>query len=504
MLTVRILLVAFLAVLCTSFIAVKLKPQATVKQQTQAIKQTEKQLTPQEELELLVAKIREQNLPATDDEVNRWRPIPINNAAEEYRRAYALIDFPEWDDSKEDILLSDENITDEAYEKYLNEKKALNLPFLNDNPNIDLITDTIPPQLLPVIQKYLNKNKQAIKVLSEIDPTLPCRWAGNAVHATKPLMQDISNLLDLIRFLKLDSLLAVHEKDYERAYRNLLLILQIGTSLEHEPIETIQLVRSSIYAKGLNPLDKLTQVAPPTEAITQKLLTQLKQIQLPEQFAFVWIAHRPLLIPASIKENQNKANSQAENTETTNGQVSTENIVMAIRLLNRYINALKYDQTEIPKLEKEIASLNASYEPAKNEMGYCMTTWSIIKSAQAQIDTARAALAAHLFKFHHGTYPQSLSELVPYYLPEIKDRYRSNHSLGYIHDKDNNSIVVYSTGEDEINNQGREYESYDRKTLGKKPHNEFDSKPLTDITFTIGNYQRVRFPEVFVKDKEIY
>ena len=464
----RIILLAISILLVPSITAAQ--TPATAKPQQQA----KSKRTAQEKLDQLIAEIRANHQPASAEEINDWYPIPADNAADDYLVAFDLIVKP---------ASTEEQEGDES-----------KLPFVGYDSPITEITARIPDGLLPKIIEHLEQNQPALTRLRTIDPTRPCRWPGNYAEGFDMPLPHLVTLRKTMQLLDLDSLLAVHDQDYEHAYNNIMLTLQLAETIRNEPLEISQIIRISMYTNALRNLESLMRVSPPAAPITRQLITHLKSIHMHREFTRALVGGRAITISSPLHFiYKDKLSLPAEHP------IFKINKVAIIKILNLYIDLLNKNQTDTKKIEQMISSLPKRFQLAKSHCSGLPPIINTTSISQSLINTASTALSAHLYQLDNGTYPDSLHDLVPTYLTSIPTDLYTHQPLQYIYDREINSVVVYSTGQDETDNQGREYASYNRQTLGRKPSDEFDDRPLTDITFTIGNYQRVHFPEMFVK-----
>ncbi len=80
---------------------------------------------------------------------------------------------------------------------------------------------------------------------------------------------------------------------------------------------------------------------------------------------------------------------------------------------------------------------------------------------RAKMELTMVHFQLELHKRDYGVYPFLLSELIPKYISEIpKDRFSENKNFHYW--SNGKKFMLYSVGEDGINNQGKSYsEGYD-------------------------------------------
>ncbi|QQE12152.1 hypothetical protein JD969_01355 [Planctomycetota bacterium] len=433
----------------------------------------------QKKLDQLIVEIRAEGLPATAEELNDWYPIPENNMADQIIEAIEL--FVEPNDNAEII------------------------PFFNDYESVTRLSGAIPSDMLHKIESFLKINKPVLDALRKINFSGPCRYAADYSDGLGTMLPHLAQLRNVARLLKLDSLYAIHESDYERAHRNNILILELGKSLQHEPLGISELVGMSFYAMALDNIESVYRISPPNLQTTKTYLSSLPSYNFPEDWLPSVIFDRACYISTDFEKACEVIDAIPDLPKQINRDYYyLQNKLLVIKKLNKLIKQYQNNIIDTTSWEEEILSISYLFQPARITL-LNFDSSAVYFSMQEKLNTAQIALAAHQYKLNNNTFPQSLDDLTPTYIKHIKTDYYTSKPYRYKYDSKIDSIVVYSIGDDEVDNDGRQYIPYMEATRGRKPYmfdDEDESEQLTDITFTLGSYQEAHFPDAFIKPAE--
>ncbi|WP_432797061.1 hypothetical protein [Poriferisphaera sp. WC338] len=484
--------------------------------------------SPQQQLVSLIAHLRTQGYPTAADEIDAWLPpAPSPNNAQAYNNIFAqLIPY------------------DEQTHGYPN-CKSYDLWC----EHIEDITSPIPDDHLANIQHYLNDNAPALTALRKLDPSTPSRWFQNYQNDHLSIAKVYVYHRKLAHLLQTDTLLANHQKQHNRAYDNITRTIHIANALQNEPILIAPLVRESLYALAQYMIKEQLHSSPPDKQTSRNLLAHLSTINLHKQFitsliieradmlsnldtnkAIELLTQKAQVYTMFIGDDQDPteeanssatadykspelfddtfdqmkvdlANTRRQITRFTNDPTLPEqNKIAFATMITEFIQS-QINQPYLDDLPQEKINQLASDESAVAHylLDAYRSSYDSLKLSQARLDLTRTALTCHLYKLDHGSYPSKLTDLVPSYLPAIPTDLYTSKPILYKHDPSTGSIVVYSTGPDLQDDHGRRFASRQYESFGRKP-DEGDTKHIyTDITFSLGPYQRTHFPKSFKK-----
>ncbi len=149
--------------------------------------------------------------------------------------------------------------------------------------------------------------------------------------------------------------------------------------------------------------------------------------------------------------------------------VDAENRAPSLRLLTRLVKAVGLPRPQreqaIAEFEAERKSLAASPN-GKLAAQFCVPGAAVFASHDryvAAVRCARAAVAVEIFRRDHGRWPNTLSELVPTYLPAVPIDPFTDQPVRM--ELLNDGLVVYSVGTDGEDDVERRKEAWDHYNL---------------------------------------
>ena len=351
----------------------------------------------------------------------------------------------------------------------------------------------IPPDVYQAMTRY---NEAASSVRAALHDAAhsglsrshyPVRMVSVEEDVSNPLSH-LSRLRELVRLLGLESTVAAVAGKPGEAAQALLDIFPIADSLKDEPILISQLVRYAIYGMALSDLERIMNLAVLPDADLKAFLDRLQHALRPMEKARetdrgvraeeirllsgttglglpfeirgsstgVWMAAMtPLLELASAGDlNRLLLHHEVERITNHAKRVALNKRIDREKFLRRHRHGMR-DELMLTLIMAP--AFERAYDPE----------WRL----RTRIGTARAAIAAELFRHAHGTLPQRLEELVPEYLDEVPPDLYCGKSVHY-HIRENGGFVVYSCDQDGMDNGGKE-------------HYADDNKGPFDMTFTV-------------------
>ncbi|QDU34098.1 hypothetical protein KS4_21600 [Poriferisphaera corsica] len=350
---------------------------------------------------------------------------------------------------------------------------------------------TLSESDLSAAQNLLKSSQNAIITLRSINPDLPTRWPRDLTNAStynQPLPH-LPNIKHTASLIHLDALIAAHLKDNRRLTADLLHLITLSQSLaadEHIPAVKTRIEILLIFAQleHLLPLNILT----PNQLrdIQRKLYnTQL----IPQAKAAILYQRSQALIYTRdyitdlIDPQANLTPDELSSNKQTLTRLTTEFLLRLDNYDFNYSDLLKQTQ-QLP--DSEILSKNLLPQ-------YIRLVSQDLATAQARLNTFIVALALQRYQLTNGSYPTSLEPLTPDLLPNIPIDPFNRSPLRYKHTQ--NAVVIYALGPDHLDNQARAYTSNATPTFGYLPASPPPSYIYTDITFNLGPYQQINFPQ---------
>ena len=399
------------------------------------------------EVDAKLAEIRKAGYPATLDELNAWYAYPESeNAADVYQEAFAVLDtdYTKWND----------------------------LPLLGGE-RMPKLGEPLPPDMKKRIAEFVAANAEAIELLHHAAAIKGCRFQVDVSLGMDAPLPPLGNLRRCSLTLGLAAVLAAEDgrgDDVAEVTRSAIAAADV---LQRAPDIISQLVRIACFAITTHNLERAMNWTTLTPEQCSDLAERLAAAEAPDIPARTMASERcamyAYLLPNGGAWKEGWAGPvRTRIARATGGSVRVR--LLWLDVMERYINALRAPEGELYRTITEVdrAIFGELQRDARDITdtsarmilavlpGYRRWTTEYLTS-NAQLRTARAALAVEQFRQTNGRLPAALDELVPAYLDAVPPDPFDGKPLRY-HTLDK-GYVVYSIGPDGIDNGGAEQEA---------------------------------------------
>ena len=409
-------------------------------------------------LQTRIDAVRAAGYPVTCAELDQWYKIPPNveNAA------YTIIDafscYKKWD-----------------------KEEAKPLPVVG-RAELPARTEPMSEEMKTLIAQYIADNNEALERLHAGAAIQHCRYPVDLSAGFETLLPDLSEIRAGIFLLKLEAVLHTENGDSESAIRSIKSCFGIARSLAREPITVSQLVRSACQNVAATTTEYCINRI---EFTDEQLLELIESVQNSERIsdmtcAFVGercngisffkapgsvdpdliggVPFRPIL---ALYKAIGMADSDA---------------IIYLDLMEEYI---KIGQLPVHQRQEAVKAVETRFQSTSRVhvlfyviMPALARITTIDTRNIAQLCTTRVGLAIERYRLATGKLPDALAELVPNYLDAVPRDPFDGTELRY--KKLETGFVVYSIGEDLIDDDGKE------RPAGKKEKGE-----SWDVTFIV-------------------
>ncbi len=396
----------------------------------------------QDVYEAKLEEIRTAGYPATCAELDEWYSIPAGaeNAADVFIDAAGY--YAQWDR--------------ERYEE---------LFFVGDaglpGPN-----EPIQEDVKELIAELLEENKRSLEILSEAARMENCRFPVNLSAGPASRMPYLSDIGYAARILCLQAVYYAGAKESQKALESIVTAFGVAKSLSNEPVLISQLV--SIYCKStavdalrftvnradfndsqLIVLDRLLADSEDLISLQRSLIGErclgIEMFNLPTSQISGYTARR-FSFAGVVAFVMYKLSGMSDMDRLIYIDFMTDCIEAAELPLQQRKKVFKALESKMDKLPEFHIIL---HQLAPSLCGMLRRELTGI----ANIRVARICVAVRRFYLARGRYPDSVSELVPDFLPAVlKDPFDGN-DIRY--KKFDAGWVVYSIGEDGVDSCGK-------------------------------------------------
>jgi hypothetical protein len=408
--------------------------------------------------------IRKQGYPVTLDELDKWYQTPPagENASDIYLKAFKL-------------MLADTKFRDEV-------------PIIGrlQLPSRGEVLDASPRQ---AIAQYLTDHKEALRLLHQATGKKRCRYPIELKRGYGTRLRHLDQIKDAACLLALEAAQNADTNDAPATCESILACLSLARSLNDEPLLLSQAVRIghegtaiSLLERGLSLVDFSDgQLARLGDAFSEfDDLHGSKRAAAGERTLGLCTFEEPLFTANEVgmlAEWQNPRGRLMLFSYRAAGLWALDEFCY-LDVMASFSNTM-----EVPA-SRMINAAAAVEEKVDNLPPYCLLSSSIPPSTGllrmdlrrlARMRCAVAGIAVERFSVRHGKLPSSLDELVPTFLDSVPRDPFDEKALRYRKlGGDAEGYVVYSVGEDSIDNGGVERKARDGT-----------AQAGTDITFTV-------------------
>jgi hypothetical protein len=409
-------------------------------------------------LQARIDAIRAAGYPVTCAELDEWYKIPPNVENAAYTLTDAFSHYKKWD-----------------------KEKAKPLPVVG-KAKLPPRTEPLPEEMKALIEQYIADNNEALELLHVGAAIEHCRYPIDLSAGFETKLSPLSDIRAGVFLLKLEAILHAENGDGESAIRSVKSCFGIARSLAKEPATVSQLVHSACQNLAATTIEYCINRIEFTDEQLAELIDYIQNSKRITDISCAFVGERCngisfLESPGSVDPDLMggvpfrpilalyKAIGMADS-----------DAVIYLDLMDEYIKLSKIPLHERQEAAKAVEARFQSTSRVHVLLYVITPALSRITTIGtrniAQLLNARIALAIERYRLATGKLPAALGNLVPDYLNAVpKDPFDGNH-LRY--KKLNPGFVVYSIGEDLIDDGGKE------KPTGKKKKGE-----SWDVTFII-------------------
>jgi hypothetical protein len=348
--------------------------------------------------------------------------------------------------------------------------------------NIPARGERLPDDVLKLIFTNISENKQSLDELHKISFLEHSRYPIDLSLGVNTRLDHFTGVQKCFILLQCEALYAAENEDPNQALNSIESIFGIARSFEAEPLYISQIVRLNYESMAVSTLEYvIRRMNFNNEQLIEleRLLKEaedssgIKRAFTSERYIRLRLCENPAVFPIDILEGNVPAQPVLEVYQWL-GLLDRAALVY-LRFDKEFTNAF-----ELP-LHKQIEAFRA-IEEEFNKSGLPdflrlkVSSFSELVSLNvktiAQLRIARVALSVQRYRLKNGKLPESLNNLVPYYVESIPlDPFDGQHIR---YKKLDSGYVMYSIGDDKIDDGGKE-----RSQESKK------SGSTSDITFTV-------------------
>ncbi len=282
------------------------------------------------------------------------------------------------------------------------------------------------------------------------------------------LLEPQQKVRSTTNLLHYDAILRAHDGDMSGAMSACAAAINAGRSLGDEPFAISQLIRIACIAVGCQTLERVLAQGEPEPEDLERLQSLLQQEDAHSTQAIIWRGERAMqqatfegLEKGTIKLDQLISNFRLD-------QSPLEHLAFRLRvnyandhalmlsLMNRGIATTRLPSHQQAAAEKElIAEVRRQAERAVLVRLLFPALEKVSEAArrkQAQVRCMMTTLAVERYRQAHGSWPETLNQLVPEMLAAVPLDPFDGEPLRYVKVAD--GIIVYTIGVDGVDNGG--------------------------------------------------
>jgi hypothetical protein len=395
------------------------------------------------ELEKRFDAIRAAGYPVTCTELDEWYSIPrgAQNAADHFLLAFSY--HQEWTGQKRELL-----------------------PIVS-GAQLPLRTEPLAEETKTAIAQYLADNGRELELLHEAVAIKHCRYP---VDFTKGLATQLPDLADVkigARLLTLEAVLHAENAEAQLATDSITSAFSLARSLSNQPMAISHLVCIACRNLAVQSLEYGINRVQFTDEQLAELGRALVEAQDLSALARAWAGERcqgieffndPVLNSQSIGLFGDRPPSQILMLLYQAAGFSDKDALIYLDLMEGSIGAnqlpLHQRRKTLGALEDEVGAVSKIHVLLHAFVPAISRVTELDLAAIARLRTAQVAVAVERYRLATGGLPDTLAELVPRYLDTVPKDPFDGKDLRY--KKLDIGFVIYSIGEDETDNGGKE------------------------------------------------
>lgn len=330
---------------------------------------------------------------------------------------------------------------------------ATGIPYVGTG-DIEKLQSGAPDSLLPAAETYLASFEDAIAATRRAAAAKgECRYPidfGQGLNAKLDYIQDARQLS---RLLCLRARVAAERGNVEQAIESIELLLALANSLEHEPATVSQQVRYVLVGVATGQVENLVSERCLTDEQLVRLQNRLNSLRFQESRKLAILGERGMGLHAFH-------HMSAAPTKPAGGQATLERPVDCLFYLEMMDGMLAAADNPAPEamqqhkkvIDQVLAKLHAMTLLERSRLvlsAQVLPTLQVLfhasARAEAERDSAVAALAFRRFQLRHGRAPNSLAEMTPEFLPAVpRDPFQAGAPLIFV--VTDKQFAIYSVG----------------------------------------------------------
>jgi hypothetical protein len=401
--------------------------------------------------------------PTTFDELNQWYSIPI------------------------DVENAADYVIDAGF--YYNEPDNKEILPVIGKAALPARTESMSEETKKIISKFLDSNQRCLESLHKTAGLKYGRYPSDFRLGNATNLPYLSEMRKYAQLLQLEAVLASENDKPDTAFDSIKSIFGVAASRGNEPIMVSQLVRISCVSLGISCIEySLNRIDFSDEQFVEfgRLLAKIEDSN---GMLSAVLGERIMAMDMLMHPNAMYFNLSAPNNPRSLFSflpifflykavgLSESDSILLLDYTDDVIKALKlplYQRQEAVKALDikidEIPKKHVLFRQFVPSFGHTIT---LDLKVITQLEAARTALAVQRYRLKHNKLPDSLNALVPDYLDSVPLDPFDGKELKY--KKLDKGFVIYSIGEDQIDDGGKE-QPRDKKQRGNSTY---------DITFII-------------------
>ncbi|HTV41997.1 MAG TPA: hypothetical protein VMF08_15545 [Candidatus Sulfotelmatobacter sp.] len=359
--------------------------------------------------------------------------------------------------------------------------------------------EPLPAAMRGQFELALKTNAAALDIINRVTNASESRYPINYLDGPSADLPHLSGLITLAQLLACDAVLKLEASNAPAASGDVLSQLNLSRSLDNEPVLISQLTSAGILSRSCRTLEQVLGRAPLSEERLSQLESQFTAVEATNRFLTGLIGERAMYNeflrlaqddPKKMIEIASEDSSGDDQTELPrNPGAGWRFLGLFERDRDFYLGAMATNISLIQQgppasfaMESENDRLG---EEARNRLdmisALMLPTMSGIPrrdaSERAELRDTITAIAIERWRLRHqGSLPDSLSDLVPMFLPAIPADPYDGKPLRY--KKLKNGYCIYSIGPNLRDDGGKAR----LKPSAKVP---FEERNNYDIVFTV-------------------
>ena len=401
--------------------------------------------------------IRAAGYPVTCTELDKWYSIPENVENAAYTITDAFSHFKQWD-----------------------KDRSKPLPVIG-KAKLPPRTEPLPEEMKTLIAQYVADNNEALKLLHAAASIEHSRYPIDLSAGFETNVPNLSELRGAVFLLKLEAILHTENGEGNLAVRSAKSCFGTARSLTKEPIMVSQLVRSACQSLAVTTIEYCINRIEFADEQLVELIDCVQNAECISDMSCAFVGERCMGIsffkaPGSVNPDLINGIPFRPILELYKaiGLADADEIIY-LDLMDGYIKSAQLPLEKRLDAVKSVEARLQSTSKAHILLHVMMPALSRITTIDirniAQLRTARAGLAIERYRLAAGGLPDTLTNLVPTYLNAVPTDPFDGKNLRY--KKLETGFMVYSIGEDQIDDGGKERE---------KRTNE---SPNWDVTFIV-------------------